>query len=394
MNRHTSTHPHIHTSFSNFWLNKKVFITGHTGFKGSWLTIWLSMMGAKVYGYALKPPTKPNLFEQSKLFNLLEENTIADIRDFEKLSKSLKKSKPDVIIHMAAQPLVRDSYIIPRETYEINVMGTVNLLEAVRKYYRPKVLLNITTDKVYENKETTKGYIETDPLGGYDPYSSSKACSELVTSAYRSSFFPLNYTSKHPHINASKELSTPPYLHTSIHPFVSSARAGNVIGGGDWAKDRLIPDILRAVLDNQKVLIRNPYSIRPWQHVLESLSGYLLLCEKMYNEGEKYVGAWNFGPDEKDLKTVEWIVKKLLTEIKPNKGYKISKGPHPHEAKLLVLNPEKSQKLLGWKSRWDLEYSLKKIAEWFNEYRKGQNPLEICQKQIEEYNNTKIKKKI
>ncbi len=389
MNRHTSTHPHIHTSFSSFWLNKKIFLTGHTGFKGSWLTIWLSMMGAKVYGYALKPPTKPNLFEQAKVYNLLEENTIADIRDFEKLSKSIKKSKPDIIIHMAAQPLVRDSYIIPRETYEINVMGTVNLFEAVRKYHRPKVLLNITTDKVYENKETTKGYIETDPLGGYDPYSSSKACSELVTSAYRSSFFPLNYTSKNPYINASKKFSKPPYLYTSILPLISSARAGNVIGGGDWAKDRLIPDILRSILKNEKVLIRNPYSIRPWQHVLESLSGYLLLCEKMYNEGEKYCGAWNFGPDEKDLKTVEWIVKKLLTEIKPNKGYKISKGSHPHEAKLLVLNPQKSKKLLGWKSGWDLEYSLKKIAEWFNEYRKGQNPLEICQKQIKEYIDNK-----
>jgi CDP-glucose 4,6-dehydratase len=342
-------------------------------------------MGAKIYGYALNPPTKPNLFEQAKIFKLLEENTIADIRDFETLSKSIKESKPDIIIHMAAQPLVRDSYIIPRETYEINVMGTVNLLEAVRKYYRPKVLLNITTDKVYENKETTKGYIETDPLGGYDPYSSSKACSELVTFAYRSSFFPLNYTSKNPYINASKKFSKPPYLYTSILPLISSARAGNVIGGGDWAKDRLIPDILRAVLKNEKVLIRNPYSIRPWQHVLESLSGYLLLCEKMYNGGQKYVGAWNFGPDEKDLKTVEWIVKKLLTEIKPNKGYKISKGPHPHEAKLLVLNPEKSKKLLGWKSRWNLEYSLKKIAEWFNEYRKGRNPLQICEKQIKEY---------
>lgn len=381
------------SSRSSFWKNKRVFLTGHTGFKGSWLSIWLSIMGAKVYGYALKPPTKPNLFEQAKVFKLLEENTIADIRDFEKLSQSLKKSKPDIVIHMAAQPLVRDSYTIPRETYEINVMGTVNLFEAVRRYHRPKVLLNITTDKVYENKETTKGYIETDPLGGYDPYSSSKACSELVTSSYRSSFFSILHPSNPLYIS-SKKSSTPLHLHTSIPLFISSARAGNVIGGGDWAKDRLIPDILRAILKNQKVLIRNPYSIRPWQHVLESLSGYLLLCEKMYNEGEKYVGAWNFGPDEKDLKTVEWIVKELLKEIKPNKGYEISKGKHPHEAKLLVLNPSKSKKILGWNNKWDLKYSLKKISEWFNRYKNGENILEICKDQIVEYSDIKRNKQI
>jgi CDP-glucose 4,6-dehydratase len=266
-------------------------------------------------------------------------------------------------------------------------MGTVNLFESVRKYHRPMVLLNITTDKVYENKETLKGYVETDPLGGYDPYSSSKACSELVTSAYRSSFF--NNTSNLPIFQSSNPLllqsSNPPILQSSNPPIVSSARAGNVIGGGDWAKDRLVPDIIRAVLNREKVFIRNPYSIRPWQHVLESLNGYMILCEKMYIEGDKYAGAWNFGPDEKDLKTVEWIVKRLLSKIKPNKGYKIEKGKHPHEAKLLVLNPEKAKKELGWRNKWDLERALDKIAEWVNLYRSGEKPLDICVKQIKEY---------
>jgi len=347
----------------------------------------LSILGAKIYGYALKPPTKPSLFEQAKVYKLLEENIISDIRDYDKLSKAIKRIKPDIIIHMAAQPLVRDSYIIPRETYEINVMGTVNLFEAIRRYHRPNVVLNVTTDKVYENKETRKGYVESDPLGGYDPYSSSKACSELVTSAYRSSFF--NNPSNLPILQSSNHLilqsSNPPVIQSSNLPIVSSARAGNVIGGGDWAKDRLVPDIIRALLNNEKVLIRNPYSIRPWQYVLESLNGYMILCEKMYIYGTKYSGAWNFGPDEKDLKTVEWIVRRLLSKIKPNKGYKIQKGRHPHEAKLLVLNPAKAKKKLGWKNKWDLEKSLDKISEWFNLYRSGENPLNICIKQIKEY---------
>jgi CDP-glucose 4,6-dehydratase len=373
----------------------------------------LSLLGAKVYGYALKPPTKPSLFEQAKVYKLLEENIISDIRDYNNLSKAVKRIKPDIIIHMAAQPLVRDSYIIPRETYEINVMGTVNLFEAIRKYHRPRVLLNITTDKVYENKETLKGYVETDPLGGYDPYSSSKACSELVTSAYRSSFFnnPSNPSLIPPLIKGKNPLcppftkggnkiggfssqsssppvlqsSNPPILQSSNLPVVSSARAGNVIGGGDWAKDRLVPDIIRAIIKKENVLIRNPYSIRPWQHVLESLNGYMLLCEKMYIEGDKYAGAWNFGPDEKDLKTVEWIVKRLLSKIKPNKGYKIERGKHPHEAKLLVLNPEKAKSKLVWRNKWDLETALDKISEWVNLYRSGEKPLDICAKQIKEY---------
>ena len=361
---------------NNFWKGKKVFVTGHTGFKGSWLSIFLSMLGAKVYGYALKPPTKPSLFEQGKICKLLEGNVIADIRDYNKLKRALVKIKPDIVIHMAAQPLVRDSYIMPRETYEINVMGTVNLFEVIRRYFRPRVVLNVTTDKVYENKERKKGYVESDPLGGYDSYSSSKACSELVTSAYRSSFF--TKFSKPPVL----QFSNPLILQSS---YISSARAGNVIGGGDWAKDRLIPDIFRAILEGRKVLIRNPYSIRPWQHVLDCLSGYLILCERMYLYGERYVGAWNFGPDEKDLKTVEWIVKRMLDKIKPNKGYEIAEGEHPYEAKLLVLNSSKSKRELGWKIKWNLETTIDKISEWFNFYRDSIKPLDICVKQIKEY---------
>lgn len=352
---------------SKFWSGKKVFLTGNTGFKGSWLTIWLDMLGAKVYGYALKPPTKPSLFEQAKIWRLLHGNTTADIRDYPTLLKAIKKVKPDIIIHMAAQPLVRDSYIIPRETYEINVMGTVNLFESVRIYPYPRVVLNITTDKVYENSERLEGYKENEPLGGYDPYSSSKAASELVTSGYRSSFF-----------NSSR-------FHSSTHPFISSARAGNVIGGGDWAKDRLIPDIIRAIMKDEKVFIRNPYSIRPWQYVLESLNGYMLLCEKIYKGGDKYAGSWNFGPDEKDLKDVKWIVKRLLSKIKPNKGYKIDKGRHPHESRFLVLNTDKSKKVLDWKPKWDIETAIDKTAEWVNDYQSKKDVLEICQKQIEEY---------
>lgn len=344
-----------------FWNKKRVLITGHTGFKGSWLSMTLKLFGADLYGYALKPPTNPSLFEDCKLKKIFTKSLISDIRDFKRLKEYIKTVKPDIVIHMAAQPLVRDSYTIPKDTYEINVIGTVNLLESIRLYPTVKVILNVTTDKVYENKETKTGYKETDPLGGYDPYSSSKACSELVTSAYNRSFF------------------------TEKGIITATARAGNVIGGGDWAKDRLIPDVLRSILKNEKVLIRNPYSIRPWQHVLESLSGYITLIEKMYNEGIDYSGAWNFGPDEKDLHTVEWIVKKLLNKIKPNKGYEISKGKHPHEAKLLVLNPTKSKQKLGWEQKWDLDYSLEKIAEWFYEYRKNRNTTKICHKQIEEY---------
>ena len=383
MNRHASILPHVHTSASSaFWQKKRVFLTGHTGFKGSWLTIWLDALGAKVYGYALKPPTRPSLFEDCRLGKLLAGNTIADIRDFNSLSKRIRLVKPDIVIHMAAQPIVRDSYVIPRETYEVNVMGTANLLESVRLAGGCRAVLNVTTDKIYENKERLKGYKEGEPLGGYDPYSSSKACSELVTSAYRNSFFnPDNYF-----LPGRHHASTPPRLHASGHCVaLATARAGNVIGGGDWAQDRLVPDIVRAILGKKPVFIRNPRSIRPWQHVLESLSGYLALCEKLYTKGGKFSRAWNFGPSERDAMDVEWIAKRLLGKFECNKGYTISKGRHPHEARYLKLDSTMARRELGWTPRWGIGRALDSISDWVRAYQAKEDMLEVCRRQIREY---------
>jgi CDP-glucose 4,6-dehydratase len=270
----------------NIYRNRKVLITGHTGFKGSWLCMLLHHSGAKVYGYALEPPTCPSLYEVAKIDELVNSH-IADIRDYQTLLKVFSEIQPEIVIHMAAQPLVRNSYKNPVETYAINVMGTVNLLEAVRHTKSVRAVINVTTDKCYENREWIWGYRENDTIGGYDPYSNSKGCSELVTSSFRNSFFnPAEYGNTH-------------------QVALASARAGNVIGGGDWAEDRLIPDFIRAIEKNEKVIIRNPYAIRPWQHVLEPLSGYLMLGAKLYSEGIKYAEGWNFGPDDKDVKPVE-----------------------------------------------------------------------------------------
>jgi CDP-glucose 4,6-dehydratase len=331
------------SNLQSFWFGKKVFLTGHTGFKGSWLSIWLGSLGAKVTGYALKPPTKPNLFELCRLAGSMN-SIIADIRDAGRLERAVLRSKPDIIIHMAAQPLVRESYRAPRQTYETNVMGTVNLLEAARKCGSVRAIVNVTTDKCYENKERLRGYKEDEPLGGYDPYSSSKACSELVTSAYRNSFFnPKNYS-------LSCKPSNPPTLQpSSHHAALASARAGNVIGGGDWAADRLIPDIICAALKGIKVPIRNPKAVRPWQHVLEPLSGYLLLAEMLYRRGVPYCGAWNFGPSAAGAKNVEWVVKRMFQKWPDAPGYMIDKGCHPHEARFLSLDSSKARTRLGWR---------------------------------------------
>lgn len=364
----------------NFWKDKRVFITGHTGFKGSWLSIWLSQMGAKVTGYSLSPPTKPSLFEIAKVKSILEKSYISDIRNFDKLKQAIKSSKPEVVIHMAAQPLVRDSYKIPIETYSTNVMGTVHILEALRTLGPgPKVFLNITTDKVYENKEWMWGYRENEPLGGYDPYSNSKACSELVTLSYRSSFF-------HPEKYQSHGLA------------VSTARAGNVIGGGDFATDRLIPDIIRSILKNEKVRIRNPDSIRPWQHVLEPLSGYLLLAKKMYEDGKIYSESWNFGPDENDTKSVLQIVESLKEKIEEKSGlqsksrkflkfpgFDIDKGINPHEANYLKLDISKAKSNLNWNPIWQLDTAFDKIIDWTEQYINKVDMRDICFKQIDEY---------
>lgn len=349
----------------DFWKGKKVFITGHTGFKGAWLSLWLQSLGSEVTGYALTPPTHPSLFELCKVDELVH-SIIADIRDGEKLDKTMQAASPEVVIHMAAQPLVRESYKNPVDTYATNVMGTVNLFEAVRKCDSVKAVVNVTTDKCYENKEWVWGYRENEPLGGYDPYSSSKACSEMVTSAYRNSFFnPEDY---------------------DIHGVsLASARAGNVIGGGDWADDRLISDCIRALLKNDKIMIRSPHAVRPWQHVLEPLSGYLVLAQKLYEDGRKYVGAWNFGPDDADAMPVEWIVNRLCKKWGNGASYEIDKCVHPHEAHHLKLDCSKARKELGWHPRWNLEKAIDGIIEWTMAYKEKLDMREVCLNQIKDY---------
>jgi len=355
----------LQPSFAGFYSGKKVFITGHTGFKGSWLCLWLHSLGAEVIGYALKPPTDPSLYELCSIDKLVESH-IADVRDSASLSKAMSAAHPDIVIHMAAQPLVRDSYKIPVETYAINVMGTVNLFEAVRSSKSVKAVINVTTDKCYENREWVWGYRENEPLGGYDPYSNSKACSELVTSAYRNSYF-------NPEDCASHGVS------------VASARAGNVIGGGDWATDRLIPDCVRAILKGEKIVIRNPQAIRPWQHVLEPLSGYLMLARKLYEEGARYAEAWNFGPDDSDAKPVEWLVDSLCKKWGTGASYMIDNGKHPHEAHYLKLDCSKAKSGLEWRPKWSLEKAIDSITEWTRAYKSGKNIQGACLKQIEEY---------
>ncbi len=356
---------------SQFWYGKKVLITGHTGFKGSWLSIWLASFGADVTGYALEPPTNPSLYNLSGIEKSIK-SIIADIRDLKKLSEEIKKAKPEIVIHMAAQPLVRNSYIIPVETYEINVMGTVNLLEAVRNCETVRAVVNVTTDKCYENKEWIWGYRENEPLGGYDPYSNSKACSELVTSSYRNSFFnPIQFGKKH-------------------NVALASVRAGNVIGGGDFATDRLIPDIIKSFLNKEKVLIRNPHSIRPWQHIFEPLNGYLLLAKALYEEGIKFAESWNFGPDDSDAKSVEYIVEKMCRLWGNNQTYEIDKGDHPHEANYLKLDCSKAKKQLVWQPKWNLDTALEKIIEWTLQFKSGNNSLhDVCLNQVKVYMNEK-----
>lgn len=354
---------------SLFWKDKRVFLTGHTGFKGSWLSLWLYAMGAEVTGYSLMPPTKTNLFQQCKIESLIHKNIIADIRDLNTLSTAMQESNAEIVIHMAAQPLVRESYVNPVETYSINVMGTVHLFEAVRRTGTVTTVVNVTTDKCYENKEWAWGYRENEPLGGRDPYSSSKAASELVTNTYRKSFFEDSLDGRAP-------------------VAIASARAGNVIGGGDWAADRIVPDCIRALLAEETIHLRNPHATRPWQHVLEPLNGYLTLAERLYTEGQKYAGAWNFGPHDTDVKPVEWIVGELYKKWGREFRYTLEKASQPHEARYLKLDCSKAISELKWYPKWSLETALDKIVEWNRAYSANENVKDVCLKQIREFQET------
>lgn len=352
----------------SFWSGKKVFITGHTGFKGSWLSLWLQQLGADVTGYALPPPTNPNLFEFVKVEQGIT-SAIGDIRDGTQLANVMRRAKPSIVIHLAAQPLVRQSYADPVETYSTNVMGTVHLLEAVRQTPSVRAVVNVTTDKCYENKEWVWGYRENESMGGFDPYSSSKGCAELVTAAYRKSFF--NTVRRDEHQVA-----------------LATARAGNVIGGGDWANDRLIPDIMRAIQSGQSVKIRNPNATRPWQHVLEPLNGYLTLAEKLYTEGSVFAEAFNFGPAEEDAKPVQWIVEHLTQSWGDSASWCLDGNMHPHEAHFLKLDCSKARVMLGWQPSWNLVQALKAIIVWHrahSEHKSGAEMRSLCLQQIKEY---------
>ena len=344
---------------SEFWKGKKVFLTGHTGFKGSWLSIWLNSMGAVVKGYALKPANNLNLFSIAGVENLVASD-INDIRDYSALCLSILEFSPDIVFHMAAQPLVRASYENPLETYEVNVMGTANLLEAVRHCSTIQAVVNITTDKCYENNEWVWGYKETDPMGGRDPYSSSKGCSELVTASFRDSFL------------------------RGVNVGVATARAGNVIGGGDWAEDRLIPDILRAFEASESVIIRNPNATRPWQHVLEPLSGYLILAEQLFKNPDEVSEGWNFGPYDQDVRPVDWILDQM-THLWPGASWKLDLDDNPHEAKLLKLDISKASSILGWTPTWDLDVTLGKIVRWHKHWVEGADMRAECVNEINEF---------
>ena len=349
----------------SFWAGKVVLLTGHTGFKGSWLSLWLQSMGAKVVGYALAPPTDPSLFVAANVAEGMIGHE-GDVRDFPTLSGIFEKYRPEIVIHMAAQALVRHSYTNPVETYSTNVMGTVHLLEAARLTGGVRAIVNVTSDKCYENREWIWGYRENEPMGGYDPYSNSKGCAELVASAYRTSFF-------NPDDFANHGVA------------LASGRAGNVIGGGDWAKDRLIPDIMRTITRGEPAHIRNPHAIRPWQHVLEPLSGYLMLAQKLWESGAAYGEGWNFGPNDEDAKPVSWIADRLTHTWGEGASWVLDGGNHPHEAHYLKLDCSKAKARLGWHPRWRLEEALEAIVGWHHAHQAGKNMREATLRQIAAY---------
>ena len=349
----------------SFWLGKKVFVTGHTGFKGGWLSLWLQNMGAQVTGYALSPSTHPNLFESASVASGVN-SFIGDVRELDTLQKVMQDAQPEIVFHLAAQSLVRYSYANPVETYATNVMGTVHVLEAARHAGSVKAIVCVTSDKCYENKEWVWAYRENEPMGGYDPYSNSKGCAELVASAYRNSFM-------HPDQYQQHGIA------------LATARAGNVVGGGDWSADRLIPDIIKAIVAGQTVSIRSPNAIRPWQHVLEPLHGYMLLAEKLFMQGAHYAQAWNFGPNEQDAKTVEWLTEALIRTWGEGANYKIESNNTLHEAHYLKLDSSKARHGLDWQPRWNAAQTIARIAAWYKAQLSGQDMRTYCITEIKEY---------
>lgn len=351
---------------TSFWRGRKVFMTGHTGFKGGWLSLWLQSLGAELTGFSLEPATNPSLFKVANVEHGMN-SIIGDIRDAESVTRAMKDSRPDVVIHMAAQPLVHYSYDHPVETYSTNVMGTVHLLEAVRAVGSVRSVVIVTSDKCYENKEWVWGYRENEPMGGYDPYSNSKGCAELVVSAYRSSYFNSATYEKH-------------------GVALASARAGNVIGGGDWAANRLVPDILQSVEAGQPVEIRNPHAVRPWQHVLEPLLGYLMLAEKLHETGTEFAEGWNFGPNDEDAKPVGWIVEKITEQWGNGASWVLDGKMNPHEAHHLKLDCSKAKSRIGWSPHLNIEQAITNIIVWHRAYLAGEDMREVTLNQINNFN--------
>jgi len=349
---------------NGFWQNKKVFITGHTGFKGGWLSLCLYKLGAKLSGYSLNPMTEPSFFDACCLSEIFISDSRSDVRDYKALELDLHQSDAQIVFHLAAQPLVRESYHSPVDTFGTNLMGTVNLLEAVRKSNTVKSIVIVTTDKCYENKELGKPFSENDPMGGEDPYSSSKACVELATKAYRHSFL------------------------ANSNILVASARAGNVIGGGDWSTDRLIPDFLRSLEANQQLIVRSPNAVRPWQHVLEPISGYMKLAEKLHDAGPEFADAWNFGPEEEDSREVAWLADQMCKNFETASWKTATSKDTLKEAGVLRLDSSKSKKLLNWRPRWDLGAALENTMKWHAAFRNGENMREYSLNQILSYPST------
>lgn len=349
----------------DFWKDKKILLTGHTGFKGSWLSLWLQKLGADLVGYSKSIPTKPSLYELSHVEDKMI-SVMGDVCDLDKLKDVIREHKPEIVIHMAAQSLVQESYKNPIETYTTNVLGTVNVMQSIRDVNCVRVLINVTSDKCYENNDLERGYNENDPMGGFDPYSSSKGCAELVTASFRNSFF--NPTEYKKHRTA-----------------IATARAGNVIGGGDWAQNRIIPDVMKGILEKSTVKIRNPNAIRPWQFVLEPLHGYMLLAEKLWYEGPKFSEGWNFGPDYNDIRSVSWLVERLSQLWNTQINLEYNKECFHHEANTLKLDCTKAKQKLGWQPKTNLELGLKFVVEWYKHYELGNDIREITEQQIKEF---------